>query len=644
MRKRTILRNVQRRLAAGLAVASMAAAFLVPAGLSGVAAAADPPPAHEIKDPHYGDSLFYFFLGRYFTSVTKLMVSQHFGRVAQHADEAEILRGGLFLSYGLHREAGEIFAQLIEKGAAPAVRDRAWFYLAKIRYQRGYLAEAEDAIGRIETHLPPELEEERVLLKANLLMARADYAAAAEVLNGIRTKTGVGQYVRYNLGVALIKSGDIEGGSAVLDELGRAPVTKETMSEEYLSLRDKANVALGFAALQDKHPEIARATLERVRLSGMLANKALLGFGWAATVLKTPQQALVPWTELAQRDPGDAAALEARIALPYAYDELGAYGQSLDLYNEAISAFERENTSLDESIAAIRAGKLLDGLLERNPGEEMGWFWNIGQLPEMPHAAHLAQVLARHEFQEAFKNYRDLQFLAKNLQEWESNLGIFGDMLATRRLGYAERLPQVRAKASGLGLDGLQQRRDDLANELARAEAEADGVPFADARQREQLARLDRVRATLDRIGADPELAAARERHRLAAGALIWDLAQAYPERVWEAKKSFKTIDSELSEARRRDAALAQAQREEPARFDRFAARIAELGQRVRALSPRVAALGAEQQQYVQELAVAELEHQKERLAVYAMQARFAVAQIYDRATQAKDGAHASKP
>ena len=85
------------------------------------------------------------------------MVSQHFERVPGHVDDAELLRGGMLLSYGLHREAGEVFAQLIDKGAAPAVRDRAWFYLAKIRYQRGYLAEALDAIDRVGNHLPPEL-------------------------------------------------------------------------------------------------------------------------------------------------------------------------------------------------------------------------------------------------------------------------------------------------------------------------------------------------------------------------------------------------------------------------------------------------------------------------------------------------------
>ena len=40
----------------------------------------------------------------------------------------------------------------------------------------------------------------------------------------------------------------------------------------------------------------------------------------------------------------------------------------------------------------------------------------------------------------------------------------------------------------------------------------------------------------------------------------------------------------------------------------------------------------------MQGLAVAELEHQKEQLATYATQARFAVARIYDRANIGKAG------
>ena len=605
----------------------------------GAAAAADEP-THEIKAPHYGDTLFHFFQDHHFTAITTLMVSQHFERVSEHADEAEVLRGGMLLSYGLHREAGAIFAQLIEKGASPKVRDRAWFYLAKIRYQRGVLAEAEEALSHVENHLPPALEEERVLLQANLLMARADYAGAATALASVSAKTPGARYVRFNLGIALIRAGDTAGGTAVLDEIGKAGAE----DEEYRSLRDRANVALGFAALTNQQPKEARVYLERVRLKSVQANKALLGFGWAADAMQEPKLALVPWLELAQRDVSDSAALEAKIAVPYAYAKLEAYGQSLERYNEAIAAFERERSGLDESIAAVRSGKLVDALIERNPGDEMGWFQRLDDLPDLPHAGHLAPVLAQHEFQEAFKNYRDLLFLTRNLEEWHEKLGVFDDMLTTRRKAYADRLPQVRARASEGGLDTLRQRRDRAAAEVAAGEAQADGVAFADAKQVELLARVRSAQTTLAKAPASPETERARERLRLAAGVLNWQLADDYSGRVWNAKKELVTIETQIGDAQRRDAALAQAQRDEPARFDRFGQRIKALDPLLQAMLPKVALLRQEQQAVVQEIAVAELTRQKERLAVYATQARFAVAQLYDRANIKKEADHAAAP
>ena len=612
---------------------AIAAACALVVGQAAAADKATPEPTHEIKAPHYGDTLFHFFQDHHFTAITTLMVSQKFERVSEHADEAEVLRGGMLLSYGLHREAGAIFAQLIEKGASPKVRDRAWFYLAKIRYQRGVLPEAEDALAPVENHLPPELEEERALLQATLLMARADYGGAATALSSVNAKTPGARYVRFNLGIALIRSGDAAGGTAVLDELGRAGAE----NEEYRSLRDRANVALGFAALTNEQPKEARTYLERVRLKSMQSNKALLGFGWAADALKEPKLALVPWLELADRDVSDSAALEAKIAVPYAYAELGAYGQSLDRYNDAIDAFERESKGLDESIAAVRSGKLVDALLERNPGDEMGWFQRMDDLPELPHAGHLVPVLAQHDFQEAFKNYRDLLFLTKNLEEWHEKLGVFDDMLTTRRKAYAERLPEVRARASETGLEALRKRRDKVAADVAAGEADADGLAFADAKQLELMARVKSAQAVLDKTPASPATDSARERLRLAAGVLTWQLGHDYSDRIWEAKKDLVTIATQIDEAQKRDTALGQAQHEEPARFDAFGKRIAALDPQLQAMLPKVAALSREQQGVVQEIAVAELTRQKERLAIYATQARFTVAQLYDRANLKKD-------
>jgi TolA-binding protein len=73
-------------------------------------------------------------------------------------------------------------------------------------------------------------------------------------------------------------------------------------------------------------------------------------------------------------------------------------------------------------------------------------------------------------------------------------------------------------------------------------------------------------------------------------------------------------------------------------------ARIAELDKRLHAMAPRVTTLPAGQQRYVQEIAVAALEEQKDRLKSYNAQARFAVAQLYDRARTATEGTHAAAP
>jgi hypothetical protein len=629
----------------GCAAAAAAALALPPADALAAwpfGSSAPPEPTHEIKAPHYGDALYYFFQDRYFTSITTMMASQQLERLVHHDDEAEILRGGMLASYGQTKEAGEIFATMIARGASPAVRDRAWFYLAKIRYQRGYLAEAEEALAKVERKLPAQLEEERGLLLAQLLMLRSDYAGAAGALNGLPLKGTGSRYVRYNLGIALLRSGESKRGTQLLDELGK----ESAPTEEYRSLRDRANVALGFSSLSESRPKEARIYLERVRLQSLQSSKALLGFGWAADALKDPQLALVPWQELAQRDFGETAVLEAQIAIPYAYAELGAYGQSLQRYESAIAAYERESADLNDSIKAVRAGKMVDSLVEQNPGEEMGWFWKIRDLPDMPRARHLAQVLAQHEFQEALKNYRDLRFLARNLEDWRDKLAVFDDMLATRRKAFADRLPVIRERQQQIDIEALVKRREAVVAEVAAGEAAGDGVAFADAKQQDLLERMKEMRRIVDAPNADEEAFKQRDRVRLVAGVLAWQISQDSVGRLWDAKVELDRIEGQLTEAKRHADALSTAQREEPLRFDRFARRIAAMGPVLQVMIPRVAGLSREQREEAQDIAVAELTGQQQRIAAYTMQARFALAQLYDRAygKQDADKAASAKP
>lgn len=625
---------------------SLALAF-GPFAARGADDAPDRDEAKPVAAPHYGDALFHFYQGRYFSTATNILVSQHFDRLAPHDDDAEILRGGLLLSYGVHDEAEAIFNRLIERGASAATRDRAWFFLAKLRYQRNLPEGAEAALQKVGEALPPALEDERVLLLAQLQMARGGYADAVQTLEPLaqrpldakRPQALAPMYAKYNQGIALLELGDAARGTALLEAIGqlKAPF------EEQRALRDKANLALGFAALRASEPEKARGHLERVRLAGLQSNKALLGFGWAASALKAHDAALVPWMELMQRDPSDAAVLEARIAVPYAYAELGALGQAMTGYTEAVSLFEKEAAALDESVSAVRSGRLVAALMERNPGEEMGWLWSLQALPELPHPSHLAPVMAQHAFQEAFKNYRDLVFLTGNLRGWAEKLVVFDDMLANRRQAYAERLPKYLAQAKQVNVGVLEQQAAALDAEVQRAAQAADGRALATERQLELMALLDRVQAVLDQAGNDAEAAVARERHRLAAGAMTWQLAQEHSARLWAVQKELGALKTALAEAREREARVAQAPKEEPVRLEDFAKRLAALAKRIDGLLPTVVALSLEQQAVVQDIAVAELQRQKERLAEYTAQARFAMAQLFDQANSQRRSGDAAQ-
>jgi hypothetical protein len=676
-------------LAVALAVASLA----LDARAQAVPAAAEAERPTLIQAPHYGDTLWRFYQGKTFSAITSLMTSQQVGRIVPHDDESEVLRGGMLLSYGLHQEAGKLFTRLIERGAPPSVQDRAWFYLAKIRFQRGAPADAEQALAQVGERLPAALEEDRLLLAAQLRMARQDHAGAAELLREVadaagkpadmnpitnaqpkrrwfsrsetpaeaRARVAVSPWLRFNLGVALLRQGDGERGVPLLVSVGKAPPASSKAEEEsgdLRSLRDQANLALGYWALQAGNGADAREHLSRVRLHALHANRALLGFGWAASTQKEHEKSLVAWTELAGRDPSDAAVLEARIAVPYAYAELGALGQAQTHYTAALDAYGQERQALATSIAAVKRGEWLTRLLEANPGEEMGWFWQIGTLPsadgsgtvaDIPHPGHIAPLLAEHDFQEALKNLRDLSFLQRNLAAWQEQIVAMQDLLQHRERVFAERLPNVQGAARSVVDERLAKVRERVAAltaEVTAAEAAGDGLAYADARQAALLRRIDAVRAQLAQLAeqgkADQKAEAspdAADKLRLTAGALAWDLAHQLPARQRQAHKGLAASDEALAEAGRRVEALNRAQQEEPARFAAFGQRIAALDARIRTVQPVLAQLGDEQRAQVQQLAVAAFERQQQRLDEYTLQARFALAQLQDRAVVSSAGA-----
>lgn len=579
-----------------------------------------------VQDPHYGEVLFYFYQEDYFPAIVRLLAAKQHEQLDNHTDEAELLLGGMYLSYGHHLEAAEIFERLLADNVDPDIRDRTWFFLAKIWYQRGYLDKSQEALANIERELPENLQREALMLEAQILIASGNYDAAVARLMNWKGRTEWASYAKFNVGVALVRLGRVDEAARLLDDLGQL----DPFNEELTSLRDKANLALGFALLQDGQARAAKAPLQRVRLEGPFSNKALLGVGWADAEMNRYRRALVPWMELRGRDLLDSAVQESMLAIPYAMAQLDSISQAADHYLNAIEAYYEETNRLDRTIQHIESGRFFDEFIDDDPLDSTGWYWRLDELPEGPEARYLFHLLATHKFQEGLKNYRDLNYLYGNLNAWQESVEVYATMLETRKEAYAQRLPRVEDTLARADLDEMVGRKLEFDSTLNNIEESHDWLALATKSEFDMWGEITGLESTPALRGDIPEAEEVRDKISLLKGVLRWQLERDFGDRLWRIRRNLRQSGEALVATQRSRRQIDESMRLEPLRFDALSDRVDGLEPRIESTKMRVEDALSKQRAFLQSIAVGELQAQKQRLDVYSVQARFALAAIYD--------------
>lgn len=630
---------MRRRFAILVALGCLAA---MPGAFAAARKTDDKLQATRVKDLHYGDVLFQTFIGEDFEALTRLEAYTQWNLMPHHRGEADLLAGGLYLQLGMHNEAGRRFESLLGPEIPASVKARAWFYLAKVWYARGYYDRAVESLDRIEGNLPPLMQAEKVHLMANSLLRLERYEDAIALLTSWSTTSSWMHYARFNLGVALLRSNRLDDGARFLDAVGSIATT----DNELLALKDKANLALGFAYLQANDTKAATPFLERVRLNGPQSSRALLALGWARAQDGKFEEALTPWLELRDRNLLDAAVQESYLAVPYAFAKLGANGQAAEYYEQALKSFDTEQGRIDESIDRIRSGTLLKNLLgdDVNSAPQRGWFWQLQALPDAPESRYLFPILAGNDFQEGLKNFRDLAYLGSTLARWDENMVVYNDMIDAREKAYATRIPRTDELLASGSLDRLTSRRQAVEGRYNDAINNDDVAALGSPEQRAQWQRIQAIESGLAGAPDGEEATAARDKLRLIKGVLYWDLKQKFRDRVYQQRRELKALDLALTEANTRWLRVQQARKDAPTTTGDFASRIATLQARMAELRGRLVGAGEAQGTLLADIAVHELDAQKQRMADYEVQARFALASIYDRAAEPPRAAPASVP
>jgi len=589
-----------------------------------------------VRDLQYGEALYYFFQQDYFDSIARLQIAQQQQRLPNHAEEAELLLGGLDLAYGLRDAADRIFRKLLSgESVAVDVRNRAWFYLAKLSYQRGDSAGALQALKQVSGTMSATTRAEATHLQSLLLMQLGRNAEAIVLLESATPNRYWTPYLKYNLGVARIRDQQLREGMQQLEQLGDGTAR----SDELRLLRDKANLALGYSYLQQGDPTRSRQALERIRLQGPLSGKALLGTGWADAEAEAFDRALIPWKELGSRDTADPATQEVLLAIPYAMTKLQLHGLAVTQYNRAIQSLQAEKAQLDKSIGAIQRGELLQAIEMAGTHNGGGWLQQLGIVKNSPALRYQIVLMASHDFQEAVKNYMDLLQLQNNIDIWSDNIDAYDDMLATRQARFAENRPAVEQALQRNAPDRVNRERAELVARLEDIETRNDPVGLANRQELQQWRQLEDIGKRLARLPPSPQTTALRDKQQRLQGILLWQLSTDYKARLQKARLQLTELETLSAATRQSLDKLQQADLGTPAGFGDFSLRIQRQEATLRQLWSRTAGILQAQGDRIGQLAVTELEQQQQRLDSYIVQARFALAQTYDDALQDHKGA-----
>jgi hypothetical protein len=363
----------------------------------------------------------------------------------------------------------------------------------------------------------------------------------------------------------------------------------------------------------------------------------LLASGWAAAAGNDFERAVVPWGILAAREGTDAAVQEAELALPFAYGKLNVHGRAALSYASALDSFGSEIEKLDASIASIRDGKFLKALTREEMRQNSDWVIRLRSLPESPETYYLMQLAASNDFQTAVQNYLDLDDLRRKLASWVVNFDAFNDMIGLRREYYEPLLPGVDGEFRDLDsrmrlrIEQHQLLHERLQNLLVAPRPEF----LASAEERltsEELAGLDRRLAGVN----TPQAEVLRQRVQRLQGVLTFTLRTEYHDRLAAFDRHLTELGKAIDVLNARYAEFVRTRQAAVHSYEGYDTPISRLRTRVGEGLGKVNMLLARQGHILEVVAIDELTARRERLAQYQDQARFALADSYDRATKAR--------
>lgn len=560
------------------------------------------------KDPRLGHARFLNGTGSNFGALVELRQVDSGSGDAALPESFDWLLARSYLNFGMHDEARRAYRRLGQRTADRERLNAALLDLAEFEYERGYVFEAVERLRDLRNQIAPDQMTRWQDITSRVLLAQGRYGEAADVLRERADRSDHSVFMRYNLGVALLNDGQLNEGRSTLDAISRTRINDDAER----ALRDRANTVLGYHFLRAEQGGTARPLFSRVRTEGPFSNRALLGMGWAELAPRGNRQDRQTLVEDEDSEGfRDVASLGVLIR-PGFFEA--------DIYERlANRPFRRDNLGESEEESLLRALVVWNELVKRDPMDAAVQEGMLAIPYALDRLGDYEQAMQRYQKAiDVFEEARERIDQGIRSVEGALMLNTIVRRDASAQSGYNWRLLDLPDLPETYWLNRL----------LAEHRFQEQLKNFRDARLLAQ--RVEAIRNQVDDIFmAASALPAPPDSEILSGGYSMLDRRDLPALRLRSDMRLRMRDARDPAEAAPVHIPLRAAA--PPLRFDGRREAYARAASDLAPAQQRLERIAREQSEAVRAMAIKELEEQREVLERYLLEARFAVARLYDR-------------
>ncbi|MDF1628874.1 MAG: hypothetical protein P1U78_03665 [Alcanivoracaceae bacterium] len=566
---------------------------------------------HQVVDPGYGAILFDYYQQNWFAAMSQALMALETGTLPTQGPQAQVLLGALYAHYGMPDEAEALFRTLLADSVDPALAPSIWLHLAELHYRKQRFT---DALALLDEQIgtPPEqLSRQFHALRTRLLMRMGRFEETGDALDYLN-EGSLSAYLRYNLAVSRINSGDGDRGEGLLWQVANLPPG----DEETNALKDRAMLALGVHYLRTGQAKQARKVLRAARLDGPYSETALLLHGRAWIASDEPARALGSLQTLAERSLQFEETQEALLSLPWLFQMLGDFGRAGTGYRYAISRYTEHYRYLAELEEQIRSGKWFAELVQ-----EPVWSTSMEALPpfkpgRVESFATFRHLFASHDFHSRWRDYHEQLRQIHLLHSWRQRLPAIEEMVAAQVRKHRQQVPLAEEMLAALEQAGWPQQLKKMEQRFLHGRQNNDLSMFASEEERKLLAAVSEVETLMSRWPEKikPELG---ERLALQKGLLLWQLQENSVPRQWQRESQIKSLGVLLEQTAVLSDRVASAASGDSSRVVSLGHQLAGLYNEIAELETRGDQLLNRQRQGIESLAMTQIESTRQRLKAF---------------------------